>query len=177
MGGNLALASASFTSTGNISFAAYTGGNLTASNTGGTSVDITASGNIASTGSVDLEAARNLTVGNVTTGAGALALEADDDSTSGTGLLTINGNLSVGAGSLTLVSATDGSGNRNNLTLNGSDLTLQGGSVGNTAINGFDTLGILRDITGSGTFSLAANNNLTLSGNLALTTAAPASPA
>ena len=68
MGGGSALGTSSFTTTGPMSFGAYTGNTITALNSTGTSVDATFSGAINSSGNVNIQTARNLTVGNVTSG-------------------------------------------------------------------------------------------------------------
>ncbi|MDR3561743.1 MAG: hypothetical protein P4N59_09945, partial [Negativicutes bacterium] len=119
--------------------------------------DLTIEPTIISSGTVNIGATRNLTVGNVTSGStGYLYLVAAGESSNNVGELTLNGTLSVGDSStgLNLTSGTDGSGNRLSENFTSSNLIFQSGTVGEVQIEGFHNLSIAHDIISSGVIVL-----------------------
>jgi trimeric autotransporter adhesin len=133
--------------------------------------DITISADLLSSSNVSLNAARNLTVGNITTGAtGVLVINAAGQNTSATGIFTLNGTLTVGTGYFQIYSGKDGLGNRANITLNNSNLILEGATVSQFWLEGFNNMTLQHDIstTIAAAFHFAADTSLTLAGNLTI---------
>lgn len=129
--------------------------------------DITINRDLLTNGSIALTAYRNLTIGNgvmlqSANNASAMTLYAANNSSTGLGVLNMNGIISIGLGNLILTSGVDASGNRTDITLDSNSLQLQGANFGQLALNGFRDINLNRDITVSGSIVASAYRNLTV---------------
>jgi len=135
--------------------------------------DITVNRDFTTTGSITMSAERHFTNNaNLTSGAASsMLLRAASSSVANIGLWSNTGTITAGSASLALQSGRDSLGNRVNLNLNNtSDLVFQGASFTGVTITGFGDVVVNRDITSTGSITIAAEGSIT--NNAVVTTGA-----
>ena len=141
--------------------------------------DVTIGRNFSTTGSLTINAERNLTINTgvalAATSSGNMNLKASNTAgITGLGYLSNSGTVSVNTGAITMASGVDGSGNRPDLLLNTS-LYSTGAAAGSLSFTGFRDITVARNFTSTGSITIAAERDLTINTGVALTASAAGS--
>ena len=132
-----------------------------------TNRDVFLNNNITTSGNLVVNALRDINIvsGSTLTTGGHLYLTAANASTSGLGVLNMNGilNLTNSAGELRLVSGNNASGDAPDLVLDHSNLLISPSvTIATTRLNGFRDLTLNRDMTFGGALTSIVKRNLTI---------------